>query len=101
MDLPSVNQLAATIKLTETWKAVNIENYPVSLLPMKVKKSECEVRNGTRVQFDEYVKLKVSKTSFVYDAAILWNQAPQQIKDCKTLLSAKRTIKFYCKTLPV
>ena len=82
----------------ETWKAVNVENYPVSLLPMKANMSDREVRNGTRVQFDEYARLKVSRSSFVYDAAKLWNQAPQQIKDCKSLLSAKRTIKAYCRT---
>ena len=40
VDLPSVNQLAATIKLTETWKAVNVENYPVSLLPIKTNTSD-------------------------------------------------------------
>ena len=30
-NLPSVNQLAAEIKLTETWKSINIQNYPFKL----------------------------------------------------------------------
>ena len=101
VELPSVNQLAATVKLTEAWKTVNVDNYPISLLPMKVKMSEHMVRSGTRKQFNEYAKLKVSKSSFVYDAAKLWNQAPQTIKDCKSLQSAKRTINQYCKSLPI
>ena len=101
VELPSVNQLAATVKLTEAWKTVNVVNYPISLLPTKVKMSEHMVRSGTRKQFNEYAKLKVSKSSFVYDAAKLWNQAPQTIKDCKSLQSAKRTINQYCKSLPI
>ena len=101
VELPSVNQLAATVKLTEAWKTVNVDNYPISLLPTKVKMSEHMVRSGTRKQFNEYAKLKVSKSSFVYDAAKLWNQAPQTIKDCKSLQSAKRTINQYCKSLPI
>ena len=32
-NLPSVNQLAAEIKLTETWKSINIQNYPFKLEP--------------------------------------------------------------------
>lgn len=100
-DLPSVNQLAATIKLTETWKSVNIQNYPTSLIKTKEISSMREVRGGTRRQFEETARLKVSKMSFVYDAAKLWNNAPQTIKECKTLLSAKREIKNYCRTLPI
>ena len=100
-DLPSVNQLAATIKLTETWKSVNIQNYPTRLITTKEISSTREVRGGTRRQFEETARLKVSKMSFVYDAARLWNNAPQTIKECKTLASAKREIKKYCRTLPI
>ena len=33
-DLPSVNQLAATIKLSEAWKALNIPNYQIQWVPL-------------------------------------------------------------------
>ena len=32
-NLPSVNQLAAQIKLIEGWKCMNIEQYPLKLEP--------------------------------------------------------------------
>ena len=60
-----------------------------------------EVRAGTRRELIENARLKSSKASFVYDAARLWNTAPQYIKDCKTLASAKNAIVTYCKTLPI
>ena len=101
LDMLSVNQLAATIKLTEVWKSVNVEDYPIKLIKSKESKSEREVRMGTRRQFDESAKRKVSKVSFVFDAARLWNQAPQAINNCNSLKSAKRAIKSYCKTLPI
>ena len=101
LDLPSVNQLAAIVKLTETWKSINVKDYPVELIPCKENNSQREVRHGTRRQFEENARLKVSKTSFAYDAARLWNNASQAIKESKTLISAKRLIKNYSKTLPI
>ena len=32
-NLPSINQLAAEIKITEAWKSLNIKNYPFQLEP--------------------------------------------------------------------
>ena len=29
--LPSVNQLGAEIKLTETWKSINVDDWPIKL----------------------------------------------------------------------
>lgn len=100
-ELPSVNQLAAIIKLTEAWKTVNIPNHPTSLITTRENSSSREVRLGTRKQFEDAPRLKISKMSFVYDAAKLWNGAPQIIKECKKLGSAKREIKNYCMTLPI
>ena len=101
VDLPSVNQLAATIKLTETWKAMNLDNYPIKLLKNGDNDSTREVRSGTRKQLDENPRFKASKSSFSFDAARLWNQAPQSIKECKTLRKAKSEINNYCRSLPI
>ena len=49
--LPSVNQLAAIIKLTETCKSVNVENYPTGLITTRENRSMRGVRSGTRRQF--------------------------------------------------
>ena len=100
-ELLSVNQLAAEIKLTEAWKTVNKPNYPTSLLKTRESNSTRELRPGTRRQFEDKPRLGVSKMSFVFDAAKLWNGAPQTIKECTRIGSAKREIKKYCMTLPV
>ena len=34
-NFPSINQLSAEVKLTETWKAMNIEKYPTKMVPGK------------------------------------------------------------------
>ena len=52
------------------------------------------------MQIIDRSKMKVSKTSFIYESAKLWNQAPQAIKDSKSLKGAKKAIKIYSKTLP-
>ena len=41
-----------------------------------------------------------SKT-FFNDAAKLWNVAPNNIRSCKTLNTAKKFIKMYIQTLPI
>ena len=38
--LLSVNQTAASIKLTEVWKGINIMNYPIQLEPNNPEQSE-------------------------------------------------------------
>ena len=41
-NLLSVNQLAAQIKLTEVWKAANVEVYAISLDPYRPIRSELD-----------------------------------------------------------
>ena len=42
-----------------------------------------------------------TQSSFTYDAAKLWNNAPNNIKNCKTLFSAKKEIRKYAQSFPV
>ena len=42
-----------------------------------------------------------AKKSFSRNTAKLWNQAPKEIKNAKSLPIAKRLIKAYCKALPI
>ena len=39
--------------------------------------------------------------SFIGDAARLWNKAPISIRNAKTLGTAKKEIKDFCKKLPI
>ena len=96
----SVNQIAAQVKLTEMWKASNIEDYPI-----KITNRNNEERTQTRgvVRGDlEITGISSSSCkSFVGSASRLWNKAPECVKVAKTLDAAKKQINLYCKMLPV
>ena len=55
-NLPSVNQLAAEIKLTEAWKTQNINNYPFKL----------EANNPNRCDGDRIVRASTTKSGKIY-----------------------------------
>ena len=101
--LLSVNQLSANIKLTEVWKSVNLPNYPVQLEPNNQTQntSERQVRPGTSRKWNQDTKFAAAKECFSRNAAKLWNIAPADIKNAKTINIAKKAIKIYCKSLPI
>ena len=102
-DLMSVNQLAATIKLTEVWKIKNQEQYPLKLEPYNPHANRIQqlLRNKTNRVFNDSCRLKNSESSFHIDAARVWNAAPESVQNALTLSIAKSKIKIFCKTLPV
>ena len=99
-NLPSVNQLAAQIKLIEAWKSLNIEHYPVRLEPNNPNRMETgrAIRASSIKFWKDDAKTLAAKMSFNRDAARLWNSAPEQIKNVSTLNGAKKEIKIYCNT---
>ena len=101
-NLPSVNQLAAEIKIVETWKILNVQNYPVELWPNEPNGQITgrEVRNTTTREWKENTTHKIAKCSFVIDAARIWNQLSPEIKSTNTINKAKKLTKIYCKQLP-
>ena len=101
--LLSVNQLAAEIKLIETWKSINIEGCPTELEPYNLNQADNEYRlrpQPNRI-FNDTARLQLSLSSFYIDAARLWNNAPATVKSALTLNVAKKAIKEHCKSLPV
>ena len=46
-------------------------------------------------------KSKIQEQTFYNDAARVWNAAPNNIKDCKTISTVKKHIKTFVRTLPV
>ena len=99
----SVNQLAASIKLTEVWKFINVENSPLRLEPNTTGKPESDrtLRTSSCRLWNQDDCSKAEKESFCRNAVKIWNAAPLQIKTSLTLESAKKAIKMHCKTLPV
>ena len=106
-NLLSVNQLAASIKLIEVWKAKNVEGYALSLDPYKQPQPDTNpaeghnLRHQTNRIYNDSSRLMISKQSFNIDAARMWNLAPIQIKTALTINSAKSAITDYVKSLPI
>ena len=97
-NLPSVNQLAAEIKMVEAWKIMNIPEYPLTFEqnnPNKVQ-TERSIRPTSIKQWKDYANLKIAQESFTIDAARLWNMAPLNIKQAESLQKAKTNIKIWC-----
>ena len=102
-DMLSVNQLAAQIKLTEAWKAMNDKEYPVKLRRENIIETDNNrtLRASTTRDMEEGGRFKTTQASFARDTGHVWNQAPKVIKEAKTLATAKAEIRKYCKSLPV
>ena len=100
-NLPSVNQLAAEVKMTETWKSINIHNYPFKLELNHPGRNDGgrSIRVTSIKEWKDTCKTKAASLSMSRDCAKLWNQAPAEITNAPTLFSAKRLIKAYCRTL--
>ena len=100
-DMLSVNQLNASIKLTELWKAVNNADNPLKitkpvhenpLRQMRTRNDNALVENGVT---------DLRKATFLNDGIRLWNLAPVEIKTCESFYSVKKQIKTFVKTLPI
>ena len=76
-----MNQLAANIKLTETWKATNDNQCPVPLIQNKKEDQNRHesLRPSSVRLWKENHKTTITRESFVFDAAKIWNQAPIEI----------------------
>ena len=97
----SVNQINAQVKLTEMWKAQNVENYPIKgEVKTKIEENRT-TRSNTRGDLVIHGKSENCNSAFINDASKLWNKAPMIIKDCKTINSAKREIKKFVTSLPL
>ena len=102
-NLLSVNQLAASIKLTEVWKSLNVVDYPLQLDPYNQTTAtlSLDLRPKPSRVFNDSARLQISKYSFNVDSARLWNQAPPEVTSAPTLDAAKSAIKTYANSLPV
>ena len=104
-NLPSINQLAIEVKLIETWKSLNIDGYPTKVYPMKSENqtSSCDriLRESSIRTLKDNAKTEIGQNSFCISAAKIWNTVPKEIKEAKTLLSAKKLIKNHCKRFPI
>ncbi len=101
LNMLSVNQINAQIKLTEMWKAVNNPNHPLKINKKSLEDVIVLTRSTTRGDLVIQGKNEMCHTSFLYDASKIWNNAPQNIKQCNSIYKAKKVIKQFTTTLPI
>jgi hypothetical protein len=99
--LLSADQLNASVKLLEVWKALNMDNYPLSVDRQEVNKNGMLTRGDLACRPKEIGKTILTQKTCVSDAIHLWNQAPKIIKESNSVYKAKKEIKAYVKLLPV
>ena len=82
---------------------MNVDDYSVKLENNQLNRSthDRSVRPTTIKQWKEDTRVKSAENSFLRDAPRLWNQVPSQIKEAKTMGTAKTQILKYCKSLPM
>ena len=97
----SINQLAAQVKLTEMWKAVHTENYPIQMATQTIPEVGMATRADRQGRLIEPGHSKITLQSFVGDASRVWNKAPSVIKEAKSIGVAKKAIKEFCKNIPI
>ena len=82
---------------------MNIEKYPNKIIPGKQKENNLTraLRPSSMRELKDNAKSSIGEQSFCINAGKIWNKAPTNIKEAKTLSLAKKFIKLYCKTLPI
>ena len=97
----SVNQLNAKVKLVEIWKAINVDDYPLSVERQSSNSSQVCTRADTKQKPIEIGKSSLTQKTCVSDAIHLWNMAPETIANCTSLSQAKTEIKKFVSQLPI
>ena len=99
--LLSVNQMNAQVKLTEIWKSLHMENYPIRSVQLERNTDGTNTRARSSGQLKESKITHKSEKTFINDAVHIWNLAPTEIKNSTSLYSAKKVIKTFVSTLPI
>ena len=97
----SANQLNASVKLLEVWKALNLENYPLSINRQQNRTEGVNNRADMTRRPVEIGKTALAQKTCISDAIHIWNKAPIKITDSTSLYQAKRQIWEYAVTLPI
>ena len=83
------------------WKIVNVPNNNFEIKKTELKdgmRSSRSISNGKLIENE--ISSRATST-FLNDSTRAWNKAPNSIKNCTSLLSAKQAIEAFVMTLPV
>ena len=87
--------------LLNVWKSQNSDTHPTKWTRRNETDPERRTRAADTNLLNEAHVGKILTSTFINDAAKIWNNAPECIKLSKTVYSAKKNIKMYTATLPI
>ena len=97
----SVNQINASIKLLEIWKALNEDRHPLKIKQQTPPMGGPTTRASERGKPVELGGSKKLRSTAIGDAIHIWNNAPDSFQESVSIYQAKRAIKIYAKSLPI
>ena len=97
----SANQLNASVKLLEIWKALNVKDYPLTIKKQENNEMGMSTRADSAGRPVEIGKTTLTQKTSVSDSIHLWNRAPIKVTGCVTIAQVKKEIRNYVKQLPV
>ena len=97
----SANQINASVKLLEVWKALKLENYPLVINRQETKQETVNTRANVTNRPIEIGKTLLSQITSVSDSIRIWNRALDKIIESISVHQAKTEIKTFVKTLPI
>ena len=100
-DMRSVNQINASIKLLEIWKALNDDQHPLKIKQQAANEEGALTRAAERGRPMEMGGSNKVRSTAIADAITIWNKAPPAIQESKTTYQVKKAIKIYVKSLPI
>ena len=91
----------AQIKLTEVWKSINLKDYPTQWMSRAESMKKEGLKSTNKPDLVIKGKTAIQDSTFFNDAVRVWNMAPVEIKNCRTLHTVKKQIKTFIRTLPI
>ena len=101
LNMLSVNQMNAQVKLIEAWKITHIPDYPIKWELKSTQEDERQTRATEAKRIPESARSTLSQLTFNNDAKKIWNLAPINIKESTSLKSAKSAIKKFVARLTI
>ena len=100
LNVLSVNQLNAQINITEMWEAINDPKYPLKFKNSNTNDSAMISRS--KIEGKLLIKHDSDnlKSTFKNNGIKVWNSAPDNVKNCKSLFTAKKLIRAFAISLP-
>ena len=101
INMLSVNQLNAKIKIIEIWKSMNVPSYPLKIETKVENKNTTNTRAMSANTPIEIGKRVLTQRTCISDAIKIWNQIPENLQNATSIYSIKKLAKQYAFTLPI